>query len=214
MSKLILFQGDSITDCGRNRENIASTGVGYATMVKGELGYECPGEYEFINKGNGGNRIVDIYARIKIDIINLKPDYMSLLIGVNDVWHELGGRHNGVSAEKFEKIYDMLIGEVLEALPDIKILILEPFVLKAGATTNTEEEPERWNYFRTEVPLRAAASKRIAEKYGLPFVELQDKFDEACKKMPASYWLQDGVHPTSMGHWIIKNEWLKAFKEM
>lgn len=214
MSKLIVFQGDSITDCGRNKEDITSTGVGYAHMVKGELGCECPGEYEFINKGISGNRIVDIYARIKMDIINLKPDYMSLLIGVNDVWHELGGKCNGVSAEKFEKIYDMLIEEILEVLPDIKILILEPFVLEAEATTATEAEPERWNYFRTQVPLRAAVARRIAEKYGLPFVKLQDKMDEACKQMPASYWLRDGVHPTPMGHWIIKNEWIKAFKEM
>ena len=214
MTKLILFQGDSITDCGRNREDKESTGVGYAHMVKGELGYEYPGEYEFINKGISGNRIVDIYARIKADIINLKPDYMSLLIGVNDVWHELGNKHNGVDAEKFEKIYDMLIGEILDALPDIRIMILEPFVLEATATTATEIEPERWDYFRTEVPLRAAAAKRIAEKYGLSYVALQDKFDEACKKAPADYWLIDGVHPTPMGHWLIKNEWMKAFRKM
>lgn len=214
MSKLILFQGDSITDCCRNREVIASTGEGYAHMVKGQLGYEYPAEYEFINKGIGGNRIVDIYARIKSDIINLKPDYMSLLIGANDVWHELGGRHDGVSAEKFEKIYEMLIEEILEALPNIKIMILEPFVLEAKSTAAKEEEPERWNYFRTEIPLRAAAAKRIADKYGLPFVALQDKFDDACKWAEASYWLSDGVHPTPMGHWIIKNEWIKAFQEM
>ena len=214
MSKLILFQGDSITDCGRNREDITSTGVGYAHMVKGQLGCEHPGEYEFINRGISGNRIVDVYARIKMDIINLKPDYMSLLIGVNDVWHELGGRHNGVAAEKFEKIYDMLIAEILEALPNIKILILEPFVLEGAATTATEAEPDRWDNFRTEVPLRAAAAKRIAEKYGLSFVALQDKFDEACKWEHASYWLYDGVHPTPMGHWIIMNEWIKVFQEM
>ena len=214
MSKVILFQGDSITDCGRNREDITSTGVGYAHMVKGQLGCEHPGEYEFINKGISGNRIVDVYARIKMDIINLKPDYMSLLIGVNDVWHELGGRHNGVAAEKFEKIYDMLIAEILEALPDIKIMILEPFVLEAAATAATEEEPERWDYFRTEVPLRAATAKRIAEKYNLPFVALQDKLNEACKQAPASYWLRDGVHPTPMGHWIIKNEWMKTFRQI
>lgn len=214
MSKLILFQGDSITDCGRDREEITSTGVGYPNMVKGQLGYEHPGEYEFINKGISGNRIVDVYARIKEDIINLKPDYMSLLIGVNDVWHELDGKHNGVSAEKFEKIYEMLIVEILEALPDIKIMILEPFVLEASATIATEIEPERWNYFKEEVPLRAAAAKRIAEKYGLSYVALQDKFDEACKCAQNSYWLRDGVHPTPMGHWLIKNEWMKAFQEM
>ena len=214
MSKLILFQGDSITDFGRKREDITSTGVGYVHMVKGQLGCEHPGEYEFINKGISGNRIVDVYARIKMDIINLKPDYMSLLIGVNDVLHELNGWHNGVAAEKFEKIYDMLISEILEELPDIKIMILEPFVLEAAITTATEAEPERWDYFRTEVPLRAAAAKRIAEKYTLPFVALQDKFDEACKKAPVSYWLYDGVHPTPMGHWMIKNEWIKAFYEV
>ena len=103
MSKLIVFQGDSITDCGRNREDITSIGVGYAHMVKGQLGYEHPGEYEFINKGISGNRIVDVYARIKNDIINLKPDYMSLLIGVNDVGHELYGMYNGVSAENLNR---------------------------------------------------------------------------------------------------------------
>ena len=214
MSKVVLFQGDSITDCGRNREDITSTGVGYAHMIKGKLGCECPGEYEFINKGISGNRIVDVYARIKMDIINLKPDYMSLLIGVNDVWHELAGRCNGVDAAKFEKIYDMLIGEILEALPDIKIMIMEPFVLEAEATTATEAEPGRWDYFRTEVPLRAAAAKRIAEKYNLPLIPLQEKFDEACKQAPASYWLRDGVHPTPMGHWIIAQEWLKAFQNI
>lgn len=211
MSKLILFQGDSITDCGRNRDDITSTGIGYVHMIKGQVGCEYPGEYEFINKGISGNRIVDVYARIKMDIINLKPDYMSLLIGVNDVWHEMGGNRNGVSAEKFEKIYDMLLTEIFEALPDIKIMIMEPFVLEGSATTATEEEPERWDYFRTEVPLRAAAAKRIAEKYGLPFVKLQDVFNEACKQAPASYWLRDGVHPTPMGHWLIKNEWMKGF---
>ena len=102
--KTILFQGDSITDAGRNRENDANLGVGYPTLIKGELGFEEPGEFCFLNRGIGGNRIVDLYARIKMDIINLKPDVMSILIGVNDVWHDFS-MHNGVDAEKFYKIY-------------------------------------------------------------------------------------------------------------
>ena len=214
MSKLILFQGDSITDCKRDREDITSTGSGYMLMVKGQLGCEFPGEYEFINKGISGNRIIDVYARIKADIINLKPDYMSLHIGINDVWHELDGLHNGISAEKFEKLYDMLISEVLEALPNIKLMIMEPFVLEGSATASTEEEPERFEYFETEVPKRAAAARRIAEKYNIPFIALQELFDNACRQAPATYWLRDGVHPTAMGHWLIKNEWLKTFKEL
>ena len=139
---------------------------------------------------------------------------MSLLIGVNDVWHELGGQHNGIKADKFEKIYDMLIAEVLEALPNVKIVIFEPFVLEGSSTRATEEEPNRWDYFRTEVPLRATAAKRIAQKYNIPFVELQSLFDNACEQAPTSYWLSDGVHPTPMGHWLIKNAWMNAFKEL
>lgn len=100
--KTILFQGDSITDCGRSKEDNAQIGTGYALLVKSQLGFEKPNQYEFYNRGISGNRIVDVYARIKADIINLKPDYMSLLIGVNDVWHEIGA-NNGVDADKFEK---------------------------------------------------------------------------------------------------------------
>ena len=212
----ILFQGDSITDCYRIKEGDAldlRMGMGYAMLVQAELGHEEPNKYVFMNRGISGNRINDLYARIKKDIITLKPDVMSILIGVNDVWHEFG-EQNGVDADKFFKIYSMLIEEVKEALPDIKIMILEPFILEASATTSTEDEPERWKHFRKELALRGEAAKRIAEKYGLFFVALQDKFDDACKQAPASYWLRDGVHPTPMGHWIIKNEWMKMFQEM
>ena len=204
----ILFQGDSITDAGRNRSDLYSTGGGYPTLVKATLGYENPLAYEFINKGISGNRIVDIYARIKTDIINLKPDVMSILVGVNDVWHEYGSSPNGVDADKYYKIYSMLIEEVKAALPNIKIMILEPFVLRAKATD------ENWEGFSTEVPKRAAMAKKIAENYGLPFVPLQKGFDELCKKAPADYWLADGVHPTKMGHEYIKNCWIEVFKSL
>ena len=124
--KRILFQGDSITDCGRNRENHIYVGDGYPVHVKAQLGYDYPGMYDFQNRAISGNRVVDVYSRIKADIINLRPDYMSLLVGVNDVWHEFDFQ-NGVSAQKYEKIYSMLIEEVKAELPDIKIMILEPF---------------------------------------------------------------------------------------
>ena len=213
MKKRILFQGDSITDCGRNREDSAAIGQGYAFLVKSQLGCENPDAYAFFNRGISGNRSVDVYARIKSDIINLQPDYMSLLMGVNDVWHE-ESQKNGVDAVKFEKIYDMLIEEVLQALPNLKIMIMEPFVLEGYNTEAIETNPGRWDAFRTGVPQRAAAAKRIAEKYGLPYIPLQAKFDEACKKAPVEHWLYDGVHPTPMGHWIIKEEWLKAFRNL
>ncbi len=209
----ILFQGDSITDAGRSRENDANTGIGYPTLVSGELGLSFPNRYNIYNRGISGNRVVDVYARIKKDIINLKPDIMSILIGVNDVWHELSSQ-NGVDADKYFKVYSMLIEEIKEALPDVKIMIMEPFVLKASATEDTEECPDKWHLFNTEVKKRAAKAKELAEKYDLPFIALQDKFDEAAKLAPNHYWLADGVHPTTAGHEIIKREWIKSFNEL
>ena len=121
MQKRILFQGDSITDCGRNREDLTSTGTGYAHMVTGQLGCEAPGAYTFVNKGISGNRIVDVYARIKADIINLKPDVMSILIGVNDIW---GGVTDNIgnSPEKFERVYRWIVREIREKLPEPKMV--------------------------------------------------------------------------------------------
>lgn len=214
MSKLILFQGDSITDCGRNRELAHSLGYGYARMVAGQLGADVPGKYRFLNRGIGGNRSVDLYARIKEDIINLKPEYLSILVGVNDVWREYG-ENEGVSTEKLEMIYGLLIEEVKQALPDIKIMILEPFVLQGKETCSTEGFPGRWEHFSKEVPLRAQAAKRIAERYGLVFVPLQEVFDEAERIEPSDgYWLSDGVHPTAAGHELIKRQWLKRFVQL
>lgn len=211
--KTILFQGDSITDANRYREHEQLTGSGYATMVKGWVGAEYPGQYRFLNRGISGDRIPDVYARIKRDIINLEPDYMSVLIGVNDIWHEVRYQ-NGTTAQKFEKLYGMLIEEVREALPEIKIMILEPFVLEGSATCDTEEQPDCWEQFRTGVAGHAAAAKRVAEKYGLTFVPLQETFDQACKLAPATEWLFDGVHPTAMGHELIKRAWVKAFEAL
>ena len=204
----ILFQGDSITDAGRAKDNDINVGTGYPLFIKAAMNLEAPGEYEFFNRGISGNRIVDVYARIKRDIINLKPDVMSILIGINDVWHEFTDSPNGVDADKFYRIYDMLIEEVKEALPDIKIMIMEPFVLPARATE------EKWELFHGETLKRAEMAKKIAEKYGLPYIRLQEGFDKLCEKQPPSYWLADGVHPTAVGHEYIKGEWIKAFKAL
>ena len=108
--KRILFQGDSITDACRDREHLDNLGIGYPTLVKAELGFENPEKFDFQNRGISGNRIVDVYARIKSDIINLSPDYMSILIDVNDVWHEISYQ-NGIDAEKYQKIYCMMLDE-------------------------------------------------------------------------------------------------------
>ena len=112
--KRIVFWGDSITDCGRNRNDLYNLGEGYANLIRADLGYRCPGEYEFMNHGIGGNRIVDLYARIKAGFLNWTPDYASILIGVNDTWHEIAYK-NGIATAKFEKLYEMMLDEILEA---------------------------------------------------------------------------------------------------
>lgn len=208
--KTILFQGDSITDAGRDRETDWLSGSGYPTLVSSELGYDFPGEYKFVNRGVSGNRIVDVYARMKCDILNIAPDYMSLLIGVNDVWHEFSN-HNGVDPEKFERIYSLLVEEMREKLPDCKLILLEPFVLPGGATADSPEFPNKYRDFSARVKVNAEITKKTAEKYSLPFVALQKKFDDACKTAEPLYWLVDGVHPTAAGHELIKREWIKAF---
>lgn len=205
--KTFLFQGDSITDAERKREDINNFGFGYPNIVVSKYLSENVNEYKFINKGISGNRIVDLYARIKCDIINLKPDYMSILIGINDVWHEISSQ-NGVDNDKFKKILSMLIEEVKEALPDIKIIMLEPFVLKGPATE------EQWSQFRSETELRAKSVKEISEKYNLAFVPLQNKFDELSKNVEPTYWLSDGVHPTAAGHGVIAKELSGAFEQI
>lgn len=203
--KTFLFQGDSITDTNRVDENEDNFGLGcgYALLLASDFLKNRKDEFKFINRGQSGDRITDVYARIKEDIINLKPDYMSILIGVNDVSHELT-QNCGVAPEKFQKIYCMLIDEIMEALPDIKIIIMEPFVCKG---IHTEE---RWEEFSCEVKKLAAVSKRVANKYSLEFVPLQDIFDEVTSNGNARYWSVDGIHPTAAGHQIIKEELSKA----
>lgn len=211
--KKVLFMGDSITDASRDRETDVYLGSGYANMAAGELGFSEPYAFTFVNRGISGNRIIDLHARIRKDMIHLQPDYISILIGVNDVWHEYT-RQNGVDAEKFEVLYDMMIQELQRDIPGVKIMILEPFVLPGYMTRTQEDKPGRWEHFFTETPLRAAAAKRIAEKYNLVFVPLQAEFDRVNADAPDGYWLRDGVHPTAAGHELIKRAWLKGFEKL
>ena len=205
--KTILFQGDSITDVGRSRSNENERGLGYPHLVTARMGLDAPEEYRFVNRGISGNRVVDLYVRIKVDFINLNPDFLSILIGVNDVWHELGNQ-NGVAADKFEMVYSLLIDEIQKACPQVKIMLMEPFVLPGTATS------ENIDYFQSEVALRAQAVRRVAEKFNIGFLPLQELFDEACEKAPADYWLSDGVHPTAFGHELIARAWCEKYKQM
>ncbi len=231
--KTILFQGDSITDCHRYREatdnkqssialfsggklikKVTAMGEGYPKLVSQELEKNVPGTYKFYNRGVSGDRIPGVYARIVKDIIKLKPDYMSLLVGVNDVWRNFDSEGTGTGTVRFEKVYNMLIEELKEEFPELKMIIMGPFLLHGIASDNRPDEPDRFEKFSSGVAEMADIAKKLAEKHGLKFVDLQAMFDEAVKTTPAIELTGDGVHPTLKGHELIKEEWLKAFSEI
>ena len=211
--KKVLFFGDSITDCGRNRNWDVETGNGYVTLIKADLSYEFPNQFEFINRGISGNRIVDLLARVKSDCINLCPDYISILIGVNDVWHEIES-NNGVDSDDFEIIYDLLIRRIKTDLPNAGILLIEPFVFTGSATCNTEDYPNHFETFKNGVEKNVIITGKIASKYNLPLIKLQEQFNKLLNKAPSDVWLMDGVHPTAAGHRMIANEWINSFKNI
>ena len=176
-------------------------GPGYPGMIAARLACDRPGvEWDFINRGISGNRVVDLYARWKIDALNLKPDFLSILIGVNDTWHEFGSA-NGVEIPRYERFYRELIEWTQRELPSVKLVLLEPFVLCFGAVSDP---------WLPEIAERARIVRTLAEEYSALFVPLQDLFSEAAKKAPPSHWLVDGVHPTAAGHQLIADAWLRA----
>lgn len=206
--KIILF-GDSITDMWRDRNTdlgAFSYGHGYSNAITSQLTKENPLKYEIYNRGVSGDRSVDLYARIKKDVWNLSPDVLSILIGVNDVWHDLGENPNGVDIRRYEKAYRMIIEETKERFPDIKIILCEPFVLKGTATEEQFEQVEKVKDY-------ARVVKQLAAEYGLFFLPLQEKLNEAAKKFGAEKFLYDGVHPSLAGAGLIADAWLKLFKE-
>lgn len=204
----VIFYGDSITDAGRNYEvdfQPESYGYGYVKYAVESLTAEDPEKYALYNRGISGNRIVDLYARIKKDVWNLQPDVLSVLIGVNDIWHELDGE-DGVDIVRFEKMYRILLDDTLERLPNLKIVLCEPFVLRGTATV------EKWEEF-LQVKEYAKVVKKIAKEYGLYFLPLQETLDNAAEKNGAEYYAADGVHPTPEGGKLIAKEWVKFFHE-
>ena len=200
---IILFQGDSITDAGRDRNATGPNtglGTGYALFIAAQLRAErTTNGLQFFNRGISGNRIVDLYARIKSDTINLKPNVLSVLIGVNDTWHEFGSQ-NGVAVPKFERVYRDFLTEVRAALPAIKFVLCEPFVLPVGVVTKD---------WIAEMDQRRVVVKKLAGEFSAKFVPFQTMFDNAVKQAPPDYWAGDGVHPSAAGHMRMAQLWLK-----
>ena len=208
----ILFQGDSITDCGRASCGGAGfsndgLGPGYPGLIAARLLCNRPEvSWKFINRGISGSRTVDLYARWKIDGINLKPDIITILVGINDTWHRYCG-DNGVELERAERIYREILSWTLEQLPGVHFILMEPFALKTGTLS---EEDIRLQ----EVAARGRFVKKLAGEFRTGFIPCQELFDHALRRAPMKHWLHDGVHPTPAGHQLLADAWLEAAKPL
>ena len=205
----VLFYGDSITDAGRNYDLLhgeEAMGYGYVKYAAAGLKERGFTDEDLINRGISGNRIVDLYARIKVDCWNHQPDFISILIGVNDVWHEVEFG-NGVELDRFEKMYRILIEDTKKVLPNIQIMLCEPFVLEGLATS------AKFDQF-LEVYKYAEVVKKLATEYGLYYLPLQETISKAAANATVEEYLADGVHPAEAGAKLIANEWLKAFDQI
>lgn len=208
MVKKILFQGDSITDSTWKRDgglsdlNPGRFGYGYVLLTAAKLMAADPSrEVICYNRGCSGHRIVDLYARWKIDAINLKPDMISILIGVNDTWHEFA-RQNGVEVERYETIYRMLLEWTVKELPEVKLVLCEPFALLSEIVTPAWLE---------EIGRRSLVVQKLAKEFNAVFVPFQEVLNEAAAKAgDNSRILLDGVHPTIIGAQIMSDQWLKC----
>ena len=164
--------------------------------------------YVVRNVDVAGNRIVDLDARIKQDCINLKPDVLSILVGINGVAHD-AVLQNGVGAEKFERVYDAMLDEIQAALPDCRLILMEPYLLRGPVTE------AQWDIFLSETTLRQEIVARLAEKHGCALMRTQKLFSDAFERTGnALDWTQDGVHTSPAGAMLIAQEWLRIFREI
>jgi lysophospholipase L1-like esterase len=207
--QVILFQGDSITDSGRNKEDSGfntarNLGSGYPMLA----GAAILNKYEALNlkiynKGISGNKVFQLAERWDIDCLDLKPDVLSILIGVNDIWHKLNGTYNG-TAEIYRNDYIALLERTMKALPNVKLIICEPFAVKGVKAVDDKWYPEFFDYQK--------AAKDIARQFRATFIPFQSVFDEAQKRAPGSYWTGDGVHPSLAGAQLMEKAWMKALE--
>jgi lysophospholipase L1-like esterase len=204
---VVLLQGDSITDAGRSRDkageanNQAALGAGYAWLAAAELLVGRPkDDLKVYNRGISGHKVFQLAERWQNDCLDLKPNVLSILIGVNDFWHTLDGKYQG-TVEIYERDYRALLERTRRALPQVKLIVCEPFVLRCGAVN------EKW--FPQFDGYRAVA-KRVATAFGATFIPFQAMFDEAIKYAEPAHWAADGVHPTSSGASLMAYNWLRA----
>lgn len=198
-NQTILFMGDSITDCGRSRENLNDLGNGYAKIIASRLNVDLPElNFQFLNRGISGHRVKDLKARWQQDCLDLKPDILSIMIGINDVWRRYD-QNDPTTAEAFLADYREIIEAVKKNL-DCQIIMIEPFVLPVPA--------DRKNW-REDLDLKINGIRELALEFADAYVPMDGIFAAASVRREPAFWAGDGVHPSPAGHMLIADSWLE-----
>ncbi|PTQ94148.1 lysophospholipase L1-like esterase [Mucilaginibacter yixingensis] len=206
---VVLFQGDSITDAGRGKKdtganNAALMGNGYAFYAGATLLNEHTNKkLQIYNKGISGNKVYQLADRWDAECITLKPNVLSILVGVNDFWHTITSGYTG-TIETYRTDYKKLLDRTKQALPDVKLIIGEPYALR-GIKSVTDAWYPKFDEFRV-------AAKELADQFDAAFIPYQSIYDKATEKAPGSYWTADGVHPTMAGAALMAEAWLQTVK--
>lgn len=201
----LLFQGDSITDMkwGRNeKDRNHYLGHSYVYLIAARLGVDLSeAQLDIYNRGMSGHKVGDLRRRWQKDAIEMKPDLLSILIGVNDVGRNL----DGVDLKSWESDYRFLLDASRNPDPNLQLVLLDPFVLASGRLAN-EESYKKW---RGQVDRLIPIVGQLAKEYGAVHIKTQDVFDAAAQAASPGQWIWDGVHPLPQGHELIARNWLQ-----
>ncbi|KOU18247.1 GDSL family lipase [Streptomyces sp. WM6372] len=209
----VLFTGDSITDC-RRLESEDGLGSGYPLRVAGEWGLRHPDRpVTWLNTGIGGNKVTDLEARWQTDVLDARPDVVSILVGVNDMgWHTMDPKGYVIPAEEFEAGYERLLAPLAEA--GTRLVLIEPFLLPIHGTVEAgvagvaigEKEREEW---RADLDPKIHVVCKLARRYGAHLLAADGMFAELAAASGPEHWAADGVHPTPAGHAALAEAWLR-----
>lgn len=195
----ILFQGDSITDAGRDYSDIHSLGNGYPKYAAENIKAAFPGTaLEFVNLGISGNQTKDLLARLQSDFIDIKPDIVSILIGINDVWHHAADR-SWIGNSVFENNYRTVLAAIKEKT-GAKIFMLEPFLIPV-------EDKE---FFWEDLTPKILIIRKLAREFADAYLPTDGLLNAAFIGKNPTDFAADGVHPTQTGARFIGGEYAKA----
>ena len=201
----ILFQGDSITDAGRDRRNYHHLGNGYPKYAVELIRQAYPNrDFEFINLGISGNRTDQLFDRLYKDAIEIQPDIISILLGINDIWHRYLEHKIATTDEQIELNYRTILKEI-RSKTNAKIMILSPYLLDCEGKDQMRED------LKNVLPI----IKKLADEYADVYVPLNEYFEEAMKTMPTPrFYSNDGVHPNTIGAAFIGERYAEAIKNI